>query len=45
MNLVERVCGHTWMILRHKYWVFRLMGGLTSQILTRQAARCIFTEG
>ena len=23
MNLVKRVCGHTWMILRHKYWVFR----------------------
>ena len=23
MNLVERICGHTWMILRHKYWVFR----------------------
>jgi len=23
VNLVERICGHTWMILRHKYWVFR----------------------
>jgi len=22
MNLFQRVAGHTWMILRHKYWVF-----------------------
>lgn len=23
MSLFARLCGHTWMILRHKYWVFR----------------------
>ena len=23
MSFFARLCGHTWMILRHKYWVFR----------------------
>lgn len=36
MNLVERVCGHIWMILRHKYWVFqsvvRAHGGIDGMI-------------